>query len=149
MWLSAGGYLDHCPVTLARARRVRSYSLAGGLDVLFRCKVITWTLPADRSLTINMKRVRDEVPEGAGVLTAEYWRALADRNQGLDAFDYVVLTGNGSGQPGRPLPPSVPLGDSPWQNTEDHLQLKPPSVFGFRLSHSAYGFGPYVLKKSN
>ena len=123
----------------------------------FRWKAILWTLPTDQSLTFNMKRVRDEVPVGARVLTTDYWWALADRNRvydtlfsnpGLDAFDYVVLTGNGSGRTGRPLPPNVPLRESQWQNTEDHLRLKPPSVFGFRISRSAYGFGPYILRKN-
>jgi hypothetical protein len=124
----------------------------------FRLKVILWTLPADQSLTYNVKRVQDDVPVGAGVLTADYWWALAGRNPvydtlfsnpGLDSFDYVVLTGNGSGRPGTPLNPIVALGESRWRNTDDHLRLKPPNVFGFRLSRSAYGFGPYILTKGN
>ncbi len=122
----------------------------------FRWKAILWTLPVEQSLSSNVERVRAEVPAGVGVLTTDYWWALADRNRvydtifsnpGPDAFDYVVLTGKGSGQPGRPLAPKVALAESQWQIMDDQLRLKPPSVFGFHLSSSAYGFGPYVLKK--
>ena len=93
---------------------------------------------------------------GAGVLTAEYWWALAGRNPVYDtlfsnpgpgSFDYVVVTGNGSGRPDTPITPSVSIGESHWQNADDHLRSKPPSIFGFRLSRSGYGFGPYILKK--
>jgi hypothetical protein len=122
----------------------------------FRWKAIYWTLPADQSLTFNMNRVRHEVPVGAGVLTTEYWWALAGRNPvydtlfsdpGSDSFDYVALAGNGSGRPDTPQPPAVVIGVSQWQNTADHLRSKSPSLFGFPLSRSAYGFGPYILKK--
>jgi hypothetical protein len=121
-----------------------------------RTKAILWTLPADQSLSFNMKRVRDEVPAGAGILTTEYWWALAGRNPvydtlfsdpGLTSFDYVALAGNGSGRPGTPQLPAVAIGGSQWQNTYDHLRSKSPAVFGFPLSHSGYGFGPYILKK--
>jgi len=122
----------------------------------FRLKEILWTLPTDQSLTVNTKRVRDEVPVNAGVLTNEYWWALADRNSvydtmfsnpGADAFDYVVLSANGSGRTAVPLLPLVPLGESKWQNTDDRLPSKPPRLFGLRFSRGSYGFGPYVLKK--
>src|SRR5216683_3710131 len=112
----------------------------------FRLKAILWTLPVDQSLTFNVSRVQDEVPMGAGVLTAEYWWALAGRNPVYDtlfsnpgpgSFDYVVVTGNGSGRPDTPITPSVSIGESHWQNADDHLRSKPPSIFGFRLSRSA------------
>lgn len=123
----------------------------------FRSKAILWTLPADQSLTFNVNRVRGEVPAGAGVLTSEYWWALAGRNPvydtlfsdpGTDAFAYVVTTGNGSGQIGKPLTPGVSLAGSQWRNVDDHLRSTPPRILGFPLSHSAYGFGPYILKKT-
>ncbi len=123
-----------------------------------RAKAILWTLPADQSLTFNVNRVRDDVPIGAGVLTTEYWWALAGRNAvydtlfsnpGPDSFDYVALTGNGSGRPGAPITLGVSIAESHWRNTDDHLRSKPPSLFGFRLSRSAYGFGPYILTKGN
>jgi hypothetical protein len=124
----------------------------------FRWKAIYWTLPPDQTLTFNMNRVRAEVPVGAGVLTTEYWWALAGRNPvydtlfsdpNADSFDYVALAGNGSGTPGTPQPPGVAIGESQWQNIHDHLPSKPPSLFGVRLSRSGYGFGPYILKKNN
>ena len=37
----------------------------------FHWKAILWTLPEDQSFTVNMNRVQDEVPAGAGVLTSE------------------------------------------------------------------------------
>ena len=91
-----------------------------------------------------------------GVLTTEYWWALAGRNPvydtlfsnpGPDAFNYAVLTGNGSGRAGVPLSPEVALRESQWQTMEDHLRLTPPRFLGIRLSRSAYGFGTYILKK--
>jgi hypothetical protein len=123
----------------------------------FHWNAILWTLPADQSLTFNMKRVRDDLPISAGLLTTEYWKARAGQNPvydtlfsnpGLDSFDYVAVTGNGSGRPGTPITPSVALGESHWQNMDDHLRSKSPSLFGFRLSRSAYGFGLYILKKN-
>lgn len=122
----------------------------------FRSKAILWTLPADQSLTVNVNRVRAEVPAGVGVLTSEYWWALAGRNlvyetlfsnPGTDAFDFVVTTGNGSGQVGKPLTTAVSLAGTQWQAVDDHLRATLPSLLGFPLSHSAYGFGPYILKK--
>lgn len=84
----------------------------------FHWKAILWTLPENQSFTVNKKRVQDELPVGAGVLTSEYWWALAGRNRvydaifsgpGPDAFGYVVLSGNGSGRAGAPLRPEVRL----------------------------------------
>jgi len=124
----------------------------------FRWKAILWTLPPDQTLTFNTKIVRDELPKGASVLTTEYWWALADRNPtydtefsnpGLDSLDYIAVTGNGTGRPGAPMLPSIANGASQWQNIDNHLRTSQPSVLGFRLSKSAYGFGPYILKKSN
>ena len=68
---------------------------------------------------------------------------------GPDALGYVVLSGNGSGHTGAPLRPEVKIVDSQWQTKEDHLRSKPPSIFGFRISRGAYGFGPYILERAS
>jgi hypothetical protein len=151
----------HVARSLPPARRQLLFALGMSIWLIvsmpyFRTKTILWTLPADQSLTLNVNRVRAEVPAGAGVLTSEYWWALAGRNPvyetlfsnpGTDAFDFVVTTGNGSGLAGQPLTPAVSLAGSQWQAADNHLRATLPSLLGFPLSHSAYGFGPYILKK--
>lgn len=131
--------------------------LAASLPYL-RWKVILWTLPAEQSLTRNWRRLRSEVPAGVGVLGSDYWWALADRDRvydsmfsypSIEAVDYIVVSGNGSGKPGTPA--NVPwwAENTDFRPVENHLNLRPTALFGFRLSRSAYGFGAYVLEKKS
>jgi len=129
--------------------------LAASLPYL-RSKVILWTLPADQSLTTNWKRLRSEIPAGVGVLSSDSWWALADRdrvydatfsNPGIEAVDYVVLSGNGSGKPGAPANITWQRNNTDFRLLENHLNPRPTSFFGFPLSRSGYGFGAYVLEK--
>ncbi len=78
----AGGYLDWC-LRPAGARRWRSLLLFGCWS---RCLISARKrscghYPRINRLTFNIKMVREEVPVNAGVLTNEYWWALADRNR--------------------------------------------------------------------
>lgn len=122
----------------------------------FHRKAILWTLPADQSLTANMTSVRNRIPLDVGVMTTEYWWALADRdrvydalfsNPGIDQVDYIVLSGNGSGKPATPQGIRAKYETSDFQTIFNHLNPVPESFLGLRLSRSSYGFGPYILKK--
>jgi hypothetical protein len=122
----------------------------------FRQKAIMWTLPADQSLTVNMSRVRAEIPVGVGVMTTDYWWALAGRDRVYDTLfsnprvsdvDYIVLSGNGSGKPGTPLKIRSRYENADFQAIYDHLNSTPESLFGLRISRSSYGFGAYILRR--
>lgn len=130
--------------------------LAASMPYL-RSKLIMWTLPSDQSLTVNTNRLRVEIPAGAGVMTTDYWWALANRdkvydalfsNPSINAIDYVVLSGNGSGKPGTPtdIRAKYKTGFVVIDNQLNHI---PSHFFGFRLSRSSYGFGAYVLKNTS
>lgn len=123
-----------------------------------RQKVILWTLPPDQSLTVNMKRVRAEIPPGVGVVTTQYWWALAGRdrvydtilsNPSINDVEYVAVSGNGSGHPATPQWISPKYDNGNFKVVYDHLNPTPASLFGFRISRSSYGFGAYVLKKKS
>lgn len=119
-----------------------------------RWKLILWTLPAEQSLNASVNRVREDIPADVGVLSTEYWWALAGRDQLYDntfsnpgdAVDYVVVTGVGSAKPGVPI---LDKKYSDWQVVDSALRLSRPSVLGLPLSRSAYGFGPYILKRKS
>jgi hypothetical protein len=122
----------------------------------FHEKAILWTLPEDQSLTVNMNRVRAEIPAGVGVMTTEYWWALADRDRVYDTLfskpspddvSYIVVSGNGSGQPATPYKINAAYETGDFEPIYEHLNPTPESIFGFRIAHSAYGFGAYILKK--
>ena len=120
-----------------------------------RWAIIMWKIPPDQSLTANTKRLQAEVPAGVGVMTTDYWWDLANRDQvydlafsdpGVDAIDYIVLSGNGSGRPGIPtgFEARYKAGFVP---VSDQLNGTPATLLGHRISRSSYGFGAYVLKK--
>ncbi len=120
-----------------------------------RSKTILWTLPAGQRLGAGVARVRNDVPTGVGVLSTEYWWALADRDQVYDStfsapapgdVNYVATSGNGAGQAGVPM---LQKEYADWQLVDNALRQSAPTFFGLRLSRSAYGFGPYILKRSD
>lgn len=118
---------------------------------------ILWQLPEDQSLRASTERVRAEVPPGVGVMTTDYWWDLADRDNvydlvfsdpGIQSVDYIVLSGNGSGEPGVPADfrAKYKPGFAP---VSDHLNRERPHIGGIYLSRSAYGFGAYILHKAS
>ena len=122
----------------------------------FRWKAILWTLPADQSLNSTVRQLREEIPADRVVVSSDYWWILADRdtvyditfgNPEIDTVDFVIASGNGSGEPGTPVGLNSRYQDSEFQVLYDHLNTVRPSLLGIPLSHSAYGFGAYVLKK--
>jgi hypothetical protein len=118
---------------------------------------ILWTLPADQKLSVNDRRVREEVPAGEGVMTTDYWWDLANRDKvydlvfsdpGVRAVDYIVLSGNGSGRAGVPIDFKEKYKPGFWP-VFDQLNATPPHISHLAISHSGYGFGAYVLKKDS
>lgn len=119
-------------------------------------KAILWTLPADQALTTNVERVRGQIPPGAGVMSSEYWWALADRDRVYDILfgnpaiaqvNYIVVSGNGSGKPGKPQAIKAPYATPDFEVVYNHLNTAPESLLGLPITRSAYGFGAYILHR--
>ena len=150
--------------TLQTPVSVKRILLCAGLGVwgisclpYLQQKAVTWTIPADQSLSLNYTRVRDAVPPGAGVLSTDFWWMLADRDDVYDTLfstpdvrqvSYIVLSGNGSGKPGKPTGLNPRYDSGGYEVIYNHLNQSPASLFGRTISHSAYGFGAYILKRS-
>ena len=123
--------------------------------------LVRMTLPPEQRLTTNAQRLRELIPKGAGVLTANAWWALGiDRSVyhpdysdigDLARIEYFVTDGNGTGQPGIWFPPVNPryeamVHDS-FEVISDNLPRTPLRIFGLRITNSAYGFGTIVLRR--
>jgi hypothetical protein len=135
-------------VTVASAWPVKDY-------------LVRMTLPPEQRLTTNAQRLRELIPKGAGVLTANAWWALGiDRSvyqpdysdiRDLARIQYFVTDGNGTGRPGVWFPPvnsryEAMVHDS-FEVISDTLPRTPLRIFGLRITNSAYGFGTIVLRR--
>jgi hypothetical protein len=117
------------------------------------------TLPESQRLAPNASLVRDLIPPGSGVLTDQYWWMLANDRRvydryfsrvPLDQIDYIVLIGNGSGDP--TVVTDVP--GHPWEEISDrfeaihnNINTEPVTLFGKPFPNTAVGFGTMVLKR--
>ena len=116
------------------------------------------TLPPDQRMQHNLRVIHKLVPSGAGVLTYDFWPALMNTHEtySTDAafppweqIDYVILTGNGSGAPGKPqtlLPEQQRYVDEHYTVIHDHLNRTPFRI-GPLKTNSAWGYGPLILKR--
>jgi hypothetical protein len=123
--------------------------------------LVRMTLPPDQKLATNAQMLRELIPKGAGVLTANTWWALGiDRSvyhpdhsdiRDLARIQYFVTDGNGTGQPGFWFPPRNPryaaMVRESFEVISDTLPRTPLRIFGLRLTNSAYGFGTIVLRR--
>jgi len=124
----------------------------------FTQALVLLSLPPEQTLAYNAAKVRELVPVGSRVLTTEFWWVLAADRHVIDPgfssvklseLDYLIFTANGSGIPGVPANPLVYEPDVKarfepiWQN----LHRQPLELFGVRLTRSAYGYGPLVLRR--
>ncbi len=118
------------------------------------------SLPAEQRLDPATARVRASIPAGSRVLVDELWWSLADAYQVRDAawwrptnpaeVDWVVLSANGTGAPGRArrLPPALEAHVAEhFDVVRDDLNPRRASLFGLPLSRSGYGFGVRVLRR--
>jgi hypothetical protein len=131
--------------------------LGAGASTTLQQIGILLRLPTDQTLEYNAPIVASLVPAGSTVVTSEYWPVLGDKSHVLDGgfahprcaeIDYVVLTGNGSGEPGvvRPYWPEC-VNDRAFMVVLDRVNRQRASIMGVRISRSAYGFGPKILKR--
>jgi hypothetical protein len=116
-------------------------------------------LPPAQSYAAGRAALTSAIPAGASVLGSEIWWTLAGRNPcyeivwssvDLDKIDYVAVSGNGSGAPGRPhtLPGNVaPYVESHFEPLVDDLNRRPTTLLGLKVTNSAYGFGPLILAR--
>jgi hypothetical protein len=123
--------------------------------------LVRMTLAPEQRLTPNIQKLRELVPKGAGVLTANAWWALApDRSvyhpthsdiQDLARIQYFVADGNGTSQPGFWFPPSNPRYEAMLRESfeiiSDTLPRTPLRIFGIQITNSAYGFGTIVMRR--
>jgi hypothetical protein len=123
--------------------------------------LVRMTLAPEQRLTTNVQKLRELIPKGAGVLTANGWWALGnDRSvyhpahsdiEDLARIEYFVTDSNGTGEPGVWARPANPRYDAmvreSFEVISDSLPRTPLQIFGLRVTHSAYGFGTIVLRR--
>lgn len=145
---------------LARQRRVLVLVVAGSCYCLailrfLAFQVILWSLPRSQTLSYNVSRIRELVPVASSVYAQEYWSSLGDTvkfismvhgNPDAGRIDYVLLTANGTGAPGKPVEiPHQQYFDSQFFTIYDNLPRERIRVLGIPISHSAWGFGVRIL----
>lgn len=119
------------------------------------------TLPADQQIDFAQERLRAVIPPHATVMTADAWWLLASDHatfapgfaliDDVARIDYYVASSNGTGAPGKWIEPLFPrykawLRDE-FEVVQDDLPKETVSIFGRRISRSAYGFGAIVLRR--
>jgi hypothetical protein len=118
------------------------------------------TLPADQRMAENVRLLYRVIPSGSGVMTYDFWPAVAGSryqaySTGADPrwsdVDYIVLTGNGSGTPGLPQtlrPDQLSYVKDHYSPILDHLNRHSFQI-GPIHTHSAWGYGPLILKRND
>ncbi len=162
-WVIAALAADMGIVWRSRARRAGLLVVValwmGGTSRAAQDFLMNLSLPAEQRYEATAARVRAQVPPGSRVLAFEHWPALASDHACFDplfadvdlsTIDYIVLTGNASGQPGRPVevrPDRKAEVATRFSVVDDGLGREPNRILGVRISRSAYGWGAVVLKR--
>jgi hypothetical protein len=115
---------------------------------------------SDSSWQHNESVLRSIIPPDAGVLASEHWLTLGNRNAVFDAnfstvaaigkVDYVVLTGNGSGEAGARTKLASPVEaiiSREFVVIHDGISRRPITLFGMKISNSSYGMGSVILSR--
>lgn len=124
-------------------------------------RLVVANLPPEQRFDAAAVRIKTVVPAGATVMAFEHWVTLAGRNPIRDhntpspadtwgPIDYIVLTGNGSRQPGVPqlhLPAFVDYAAAHFEKIDDNLAREPLRIGGVRITNSAYGWGAAIYKR--
>jgi hypothetical protein len=116
-------------------------------------------LPEAQRLAPNAHLVQGLIPAGTTVLTDHYWWVLANDHPvydryfsrvPLDRIDYIVVIGDGSGDPN--IVSDVP--GHRWEEILDRFEVvhnnintEPRMVLGKPLPNTAVGFGTMVLRR--
>jgi 4-amino-4-deoxy-L-arabinose transferase-like glycosyltransferase len=123
--------------------------------------IVIATLPEDQRLSPNVAAVRRLVPPASVVLASEYWSSIGNDyqvryryavpgNSPIPDVNYVLVTANGSGNPGKPqeLGPTESADVSRhFEMIYDNLNRRPTTLFGHRVTNSAWGFGVRILRR--
>lgn len=124
--------------------------------------IVIATLPEAQRLAPNVAMVRRLVPRASVVLASEYWSSLGNDyqvryryavpgNSPIPDVDYVLVTANGSGSPGKPqdLGPTESADvNRHFETIYDNLNRSPTTLFGHRITNSAWGFGVRILRRA-
>jgi hypothetical protein len=169
-WLLLAAAHTMCVLARTPGRRMRVVApallLVGGyltFAVHFvKESLVIAKLPPAQRMDAASARLRSLIPAGASVLTKDAWWFIAVRNKTYEpmfshpppsSIEYVVLSGNGSGVPGKP----VGLDAATWGpsftdrmvEVANDLPRQPTRVLGVRLTNSAYGYGSVVYRVSS
>jgi len=115
------------------------------------------TLRPGQRLEANLPLIRSIIPKTSTVMTYDYWPALANEYRVFSTearpdwqyVDFLVLTGNGSGAPGKRQVLSDERDLHVQREYEVVADLLNRETFHFGPLHtnSAYGFGPLILRR--
>lgn len=122
--------------------------------------LIQMILPAEQRWSAETPRVRATVQPGSMVLSSAHWWSVGDITQTRDLFvtrkmnpettDYIIMTTHGTGQPGlrRTLTPAFEeaISNGEFEIIHDNLDRQYPTLFGIRLSNSAWGAGSIIYR---
>jgi len=113
-------------------------------------------LGQDQSYAVNGTRLRSLIPAGSAVFAnPDAWWMLRGHcrvystwcGRDLNSVQFIVLSGNGSGVPGKPLEDiSKDEVQAKFAIVYDNLPRNPVYLSRFRVTNSAYGFGQMVLE---
>ncbi|MFZ2491717.1 MAG: hypothetical protein WA208_09545 [Thermoanaerobaculia bacterium] len=123
-----------------------------------RSVLISAALPQEQRLSANVEIADRLIEPGSVVLASEFWSSIADRVRyrslvhgipDMKGVDYVILTSNGAGGPGRVqwLAPRLSAGLEQFEVVHENLPRDVPRFLGVPLSHSAWGFGTRILRR--
>ncbi len=154
-----------CAPSLGRTRvaalaGILSLGVAAGSIPFARNGLVMLRLPPSQEIAPNAEALRRIVGRNHVVMGASHWWVLAGENRVygepledpaiLDTVQFVVRTGNGSSIPGQPIRLDAGLEGYIARNFEpvhNNLNTRPLTVFGVRLTNSAYGWGTLVLAR--
>jgi hypothetical protein len=118
------------------------------------------SLPVEQQLGGNERLLRDLIPDRSMVLGNDFWPSLAGRVHFISSphsdvpaekLDFVLLTANGSGKPGKQQKLEgvyEHLLESRWEIVYDGLTKERPRFLGLPLSRSAWGYGFILYRRT-
>lgn len=133
---------------------------AFALPILYAQRTTLSALVTGGDQRVERYRVAVEavVPPGAVVMARDYWWLLGERNRVLDPMvwttaatrpEYLVLSGYGSGAPGRPNALSPEQISRDYELVLDQLGRSVPTLFGVPLSRSTFSAGPMIYRRKD
>ncbi len=168
LWFVEPALIVASMISLGRLWTSRPAASAVSAFVLLAAIIVGWTpfamermkflqLPEDQAFAVNQAKLRALIPQGSAVLAnPDAWLMLRGHcrvystwvgSPDPGAVQFLVLSGNGSGVPGRPLRDGccrIEETKSTFATVYDNLPRNPVYLGPFRVTNSAYGFGQMV-----